>query len=236
MLSVKALTVSYGAICALRGVSLDVERGEIVALVGANGAGKSTLLNAIAGILRPQSGTVHFEEQPVTGLAPEAVVRRGIALVPESRRIFINLTVWENLRLGAITRHCRHDIDADIDGMCQRFPILGRRLKHPAGSLSGGEQQQLAIARALMSRPKLLLLDEPSLGLAPLLVDEIFRMIGALREMGVTMLLVEQNVSRALELVDRAYLISSGTIVHSGKGRELLSLDLASSYLGGGHG
>jgi branched-chain amino acid transport system ATP-binding protein len=237
MLEIHNLRVSYGAVNALKGVSLSVRPGEVVALIGANGAGKSTLLNTIAGVLKPSSGDVLLENQSIRGLAPEAIVRKGIALVPEGRRVFASLSVQENLRLGAIIRKDREEMAGDVEVMCERFPILGKRLHQAAGTLSGGEQQQLAIARALMSRPKLLMLDEPSLGLAPILVDEIFNMIKGLSETEVTILLVEQNVKRTLETAHRAYVLSTGRIEHEGSARDILaSVDIASTYLGSGHG
>ncbi|MEZ4656312.1 MAG: ABC transporter ATP-binding protein [Caldilineaceae bacterium] len=187
----------------------------------------------IAGILRPTSGSILFEEQSIVGLPSEDIVRRGIALVPENRHIFAGLTVAENLRLGAAIRRDRVEIQADIDEMCTRFPILGERFRQAGGTLSGGEQQQLAIARALMSRPRLLMLDEPSLGLAPILVDEIFALVAGLHDSGVTILLVEQNVERTLEIVDRAYLLNTGQIEYAGDPAALrMHVDIAEAYLG----
>ncbi len=233
LLSVEDLHVAYGSIKALHGISVNVEPGEVVALVGTNGAGKSTLLNTIAGINRPSSGRIIFDGQAIEGSIPERMVRIGIALVPEQRRIFQSLSVWENLRLGAISRSNNSEIENDIEAACKRFPVLGDRLQQPGGTLSGGEQQQLAIARALMSRPKLLMLDEPSLGLAPILVEEIFSLVEGLRETGVTILIVEQNVKRTLELADRAYLINNGRIEMSGQADEILEqVDIESALLG----
>ncbi len=233
LLSVEDLHVAYGSIKALHGISVNVEPGEVVALVGTNGAGKSTLLNTIAGINRPSSGRIIFDGQAIEGSIPERMVRIGIALVPEQRRIFQSLSVWENLRLGAISRSNNSEIENDIEAACKRFPVLGDRLQQPGGTLSGGEQQQLAIARALMSRPKLLMLDEPSLGLAPILVEEIFSLVEGLRETGVTILIVEQNVKRTLELADRAYLINTGRIEMSGQADEILEqVDIESALLG----
>jgi branched-chain amino acid transport system ATP-binding protein len=224
----------YGAIAALRGISIKVERGEMVALIGANGAGKTTTLVTIAGVLRPTQGSITFEGRSIIGQSPEDIVRKGLALVPEGRRIFPALTVEENLRLGAAIRSDREAIQRDVDEMCQRFPILGERLRQPGGTLSGGEQQQLAIARGLMSRPKLLMLDEPSLGLAPMLVGEIFELVAQLRETGVTILLVEQNVERTLEIADRVYLMNTGQVEFEGTAGELRQrVDIASAYLGG---
>jgi len=225
---------SYGSVVALWGVSISVDEGEIVGLIGANGAGKTTVLSTIAGVLRPTQGTVTFNDESIVGQSPEAIVRKGIALVPEGRRIFPGLTVEENLRLGASTRSDRAGIQKDVGEMCQRFPIIGERLHSSGGTLSGGEQQQLAIARALMCRPKLLMLDEPSLGLAPKLVGEIFNLVAQLRDMGVTILLVEQNVAKTLQVVDRAYLLRTGRIVAEGPANELREVvDIKSAYLGG---
>jgi len=226
--------VRYGAIAALRGVSLRVNQGEMVGLIGVNGAGKTTTLMTIAGVLKPTQGAITFAGQSIVGQSPEEIVRKGIALVPEGRRIFPGLTVRENLRLGAAIRTDRAEIQRDIDEMCTRFPILGERLKQPGGTLSGGEQQQLAIARGLMSRPSLLMLDEPSLGLAPMLVAEMFELVAQLRETGVTILLVEQNVERTLVIADRAYLVNTGQVEFEGPPEELRQrVDMVSAYLGG---
>ncbi len=234
MLVLEDVYVRYGAIAALRGISINVEQGEMVALIGVNGAGKSTTLMTIAGVLKPTQGTITFEGQSIVGQSPEEIVRQGLALVPEGRRIFPGLTVEENLRLGAAIRSDRAAIQRDIDEMCTRFPILGERLKQSGGTLSGGEQQQLAIARGLMSRPSLLMLDEPSLGLAPILVEEIFELVAQLRETGVTILLVEQNVERTLEIADRAYLLNTGQVEFEGPVEELRRrVDVVSTYLGG---
>ena len=234
MLMLENVHVRYGAIAALRGVSLRVNQGEMVGLIGVNGAGKTTSLMTIAGVLKPTQGAITFAGQPIVGQSPEEIVRKGIALVPEGRRIFPALTVGENLRLGAVIRSDRAEIQRDIDEMCTRFPILGERLKQPGGTLSGGEQQQLAIARGLMSRPSLLMLDEPSLGLAPMLVAEMFELVAQLRETGVTILLVEQNVERTLEIADRAYLVNTGQVEFEGPAEELRQrVDVVSAYLGG---
>jgi len=234
MLVLEDVHVRYGAIAALRGVSLRVNQGEMVGLIGVNGAGKTTTLMTIAGVLKPTQGAITFAGQSIVGQSPEEIVRKGIALVPEGRRIFPGLTVEENLRLGAAIRTDRAEIQRDIDEMCTRFPILGERLKQPGGTLSGGEQQQLAIARGLMSRPSLLMLDEPSLGLAPMLVAEIFELVAQLRETGVTILLVEQNVERTLEIADRAYLVNTGQVEFEGPAEELRKrVDVVSAYLGG---
>ena len=232
LLAVDALTVAYGAVTAVRGVSLTVADGEIVAALGPNGAGKTTLLRTIAGALKPRSGAVRFDGASIAGLTPEAVLRRGIALVPEGRHIFPKLTVEENLAIGGITRRDADEVRGDTQRWFERFPILGERSGQLAGTLSGGEQQQLAVARALMSRPRLLLLDEPSLGLAPIFVDRIFELVTELRAAGTTILLVEQNVHRALEVADRAYVLSVGSVVASGSTDTLVEGDLERSYLG----
>jgi branched-chain amino acid transport system ATP-binding protein len=232
LLVVDGLTVSYGAVVAIRDVSLEVAPGEIVAALGPNGAGKTTLLRTLAGALKPQRGSVVFDGGALTGLVPEAVVRRGVALVPEGRHVFPQLTVEENLAIGGIARTDHDAIRADTERWLARFPILGERAGQFAGTLSGGEQQQLAIARALMSRPRMLLLDEPSLGLAPIFVDRIFELIEELRADGVTVLLVEQNVHRALDVADRAYVLSVGSVVASGPTDQLVEGELERSYLG----
>jgi branched-chain amino acid transport system ATP-binding protein len=231
-LAVEGLSVAYGAVVAVRDVQLEVASGEIVAALGPNGAGKTTLLRAIAGALKPQAGSVTFAGRSLAGLAPEDVVRRGIALVPEGRHVFPKLTVEENLIIGGIARKDRDGLREDADRWLARFPILGERSKQLAGTLSGGEQQQLAIARALMSRPRMLLLDEPSLGLAPIFVDRIFELILELRVEGVTILVVEQNVHRALDIADRAYVLSVGSVVASGPTDQLLEGQLERTYLG----
>ncbi|HEX5807027.1 MAG TPA: ABC transporter ATP-binding protein, partial [Anaerolineales bacterium] len=200
MLELKNISARYGAITALRGISLSVSQGELVALLGVNGAGKSTTLATIAGVLRPWQGDILFEGSSILGKSPEQIARRGISLVPEGRDIFPSLTVEENLRLGAFTRSEKTEYSRNLSEAFELFPVLRERLQQPGGTLSGGEQQQLAIARALMSRPRLLMLDEPSLGLAPALVDQIFELIARLHQRGVTILLVEQNVNRSLEI------------------------------------
>jgi branched-chain amino acid transport system ATP-binding protein len=232
LLAVDDLTVAYGAVTALRDVSLRVATGEIVAALGPNGAGKTTLLRTIAGAHKPKSGDVRFDGASIVGMSPEAVLRKGVALVPEGRKIFPNLTVQENLAIGGITRKDREELRDDADRWLTRFPILGERSDQLAGTLSGGEQQQLAVARALMSRPRLLLLDEPSLGLAPIFVDRIFELVAELRAAGTTILLVEQNVHRALEIADRAYVLAVGAVVASGSTDTLVEGDLERSYLG----
>ena len=232
LLVVEGLTVAYGAVVAIRDASLEVASGEIVAALGPNGAGKTTLLRTIAGALKPQHGAVRLDGRPLTGLVAEAVVRRGVALVPEGRHVFPKLTVQENVTIGGIARTDRDELRSDTERWLDRFPILRDRASQLAGTLSGGEQQQLAIARALMSRPRMLLLDEPSLGLAPIFVDLIFELIGELRSDGVTVLLVEQNVHRALEVADRAYVLSVGSVVASGAAGQLAEGELERSYLG----
>jgi branched-chain amino acid transport system ATP-binding protein len=232
LLAVEGLTVSYGAVAAVRDVSLVVAAEGIVAVLGPNGAGKTTLLRAVAGALKPQTGSIVFDGRSIVGLSPEDVLRRGIALVPEGRHVFPKLTVEENLIIGGIARKDREEIRMDADRWLARFPILGERSKQMAGTLSGGEQQQLAVARALMSRPRMLLLDEPSLGLAPIFVDRIFELILELRAEGVTVLVVEQNVHRALEIADSAYVLSVGSVVASGPTATLLEGELERTYLG----
>lgn len=234
LLLVEDLHVRYGAIVALRGMSLAVEEGEIVGLIGVNGAGKSTTMGAIMGIVRPERGRIEFAGTSLVGLTPEATIRRGVAPAMEGRRIFPTLTVEENLRLGAAIRKDREGIRDDIARWCEFFPVLGERLHRPAGNLSGGQQQMLAVARALMSRPKLLLMDEPSLGLAPKLVSEVFGLISELRGLGMTILLVEQNVRKTLDIVDRAYLMNTGQVEFAGTPAEIRQhADIEQAYLGG---
>ena len=236
MLKLDDLQVRYGAIVALRGVSIAVAKGEFVALIGANGAGKSTTLLTIAGVLRPWRGTISFLGESIDGLAPERIAHKGIAMVPEDREVFPSLTVEENLRLGAYIRHDHIEYRRDLEAMCGRFPILGERLRQPAGTLSGGEQQQLALARALMSHPRLLLLDEPSLGLAPTLVDRVFQMLQDLHREGATILLVEQNVHQTLDVVNRAYLMRQGRVAAAGTPEEIRrQVDVENVYLGSTH-
>jgi branched-chain amino acid transport system ATP-binding protein len=234
MLRVRDLTVAYGSVTALRGVSLDVVAGELVAVLGSNGAGKSTLLKTISGLLVPVTGGLLFDGEEVAGLPAESMVRRGVALVPEGRLVFPRFSVVENLQIGATARRDREAIDHDLERTLRTFPVLAERARQLAGTLSGGEQQQLAIARGLMSRPRLLLLDEPSLGLAPIVVDLIFELIAGLRGEGVTILLVEQNVHRALEVADRAHVLSVGRVILSGTAEELRSThaELERAYLG----
>ena len=232
------LSARYGPVPALRDVSLEVRAGELVALIGANGAGKSTLLRAIAGLVAPAAGRVTLDGRDVTGQAPEAMIRAGVALVPERRRVFAPLTVLDNLELGGYAlprgRDFRSRLEAGVEEAYRLFPVLRRRRDQLAGTLSGGEQQMLAIGRALMTRPRLLLCDEPSLGLAPLVVAEIMRLLSTLREAGTTILLVEQNARMALRFADRAYVLEVGSVVLSGAATDLLEDDqLKAAYLGG---
>jgi branched-chain amino acid transport system ATP-binding protein len=221
MLRIESLHVTYGNITALRGVSIDVAAGETVAVIGPNGAGKSTLLLTIAGVVKARSGDILFEGGRIQGQAPEKLVARRIALVPEGRHIFGSLTIAENLSLGATARTDRGEIAADTERVLAMFPVLRERYRTKAGKLSGGEQQMLAIGRALMSRPKLLLLDEPSLGLAPLIVRQVYEAIFELKRQGITVLIVEQSVSRALAAADRTYVMNSGVIAMSGRSADL---------------
>jgi branched-chain amino acid transport system ATP-binding protein len=218
-LRVEDLEVRYGAIQALRGVSFEVHAGEIVALIGSNGAGKSTLLRAVSGLIRPSAGRIHLEGVDVTGRKPEAIVRLGCSHVPEGRRIFSNLSVLENLQMGAYPR--RGSEAASLERVCALFPRMRERVKQPAGTLSGGEQQMLAIGRALMAEPRLLLCDEPSLGLAPLLVQQIFAILREINRQGTTVVLVEQNARQALRVAQRAYVLETGTLVLSGAAADL---------------
>lgn len=233
LLTVEGINTYYGAIHALKDVSMRVEAGEIVSIIGSNGAGKTTLLRTISGLLKPRTGTIQFDGQDIAGVPAEKIVTMGISHSPEGRRIFTNMTVLENLQLGAYIRD-DHEIGADMEKMMDRFPRLRERIKQNAGTLSGGEQQMLAIGRALMSRPRLLLLDEPSLGLAPNLVAEIFRIVQEIAKGGMTVLLVEQNAHRALEIADRAYVLETGSIVLEDEGKALLSNPkVKEAYLGG---
>ena len=232
MLEVSGLTTKFGEISALREASLHVGSGEVVGLIGPNGAGKTTLLNTIAGLLAPSGGRVTFDGEDITGMPPEKLLRSGLALVPEHRRIFVDLTVEENLRIGGVTVPSA-DRPELLDEMGERFPMLRDKWTTSAGYLSGGEAQQLAIARALMSRPRFLMMDEPSLGLAPLLVDVVFDLIEALRSQGRTLLVVEQNATRMLDVADRAYVLRSGEVVAEGTGAELRdNEDLFDTFVG----
>jgi branched-chain amino acid transport system ATP-binding protein len=233
VLAVEGLEVRYGRINALRGVSFHVGPGEVVGLIGPNGAGKTTALGAVMGVVPVTAGTVDFDGRSILGRAPEAIVRGGVAMVPEGRHIFGTLSVAENLLLGATVRRPGPDVTADIEREIQRFPVLGRYYHSQAGKLSGGEQQQLAIARALLSRPRLLLLDEPSLGLAPIVVDLVLDTLAALRDDGLTILLVEQNATQTVEFADRTYVLRNGLVAASGTRDELVATaDLADLYLG----
>lgn len=234
MLKVENINVYYGAIHALKGISVDVKEGEIVTLIGANGAGKSTILRTISGLLRTKTGNILFEGNSVASMAAEEIVKKGISQVPEGRRIFANMTVEENLELGAYIRSDKAGIRKDINKVFERFPRLGERRVQVAGTLSGGEQQMLAIGRGLMSQPRLLLLDEPSMGLAPLLVKEIFSIIKEINASGTTILLVEQNANMALSIAHQAYVLETGRIILSGSAKELAeSEEVRKAYLGG---
>lgn len=233
LLEVDGLRVAYGAIEAVRDVSLRVEVGEVVALIGANGAGKSTTLATISGLLRPREGRITFDGKDLRRLQPQQIVAEGLVQVPEGREIFARMTVEENLALGAWQRKDRGAVAGEAAALLERFPILARRRRQPAGLLSGGEQQILAIARGLLARPRLLLLDEPSLGLAPKLVDEVFDILQSIHDEGNTILLVEQNAFRALAAADRAYVMESGETTLTGAGKELLANpEVRSAYLG----
>ena len=233
MLTVNDINVFYGAIHAIKGVSLEVNEGEIVTLIGANGAGKSTILRTISGLLKPKTGSIQFEGQEIAGMPAHEIVKTGISQVPEGRRIFAEMSVLENLELGAFTRKDKDGIKADMELVFERFPRLKERIGQLAGTLSGGEQQMLAMGRALMSRPRLLLLDEPSMGLAPLLIKEIFAIIQDINKTGTTVLLVEQNANMALSIAHRAYVLETGRITLSGDAKELAASDeVRKAYLG----
>ncbi len=234
MLEVEGISVFYGNIAAVKDLSLNVQQGEIVTLIGSNGAGKSTTLRTVSGLLKPRAGQMRFFGKPITGVAAHEIVAMGIAQSPEGRRIFPRMTVAENLDLGAFLRKDKAGIAEDQERMLELFPRLRERIGQKAGTLSGGEQQMLAVARALMARPKLLLLDEPSMGLAPVLVDVIFATIRRIRESGTTVLVVEQNARAALSVADRAYVLESGMIKLQGSARELRNdPEIAKAYLGG---
>lgn len=234
MLQIKEIDVYYGAIHALKKLSLEVEQGSIVTLIGANGAGKTTTLKSISGLLRPKSGSIVFKDKDITKVAPEKIVGLGISQVPEGRRVFPTMSVMENLEMGAYLRKDKKGVDADMENVYARFPRLKERRKQMAGTLSGGEQQMLAIGRALMARPQLMLMDEPSMGLAPLLVKEIFSIIKDINERGTTILLVEQNANMALSIADKAYVIETGEIVLQGTAQQLMnSPEVKKAYLGG---
>jgi len=234
MLKIEDINVYYGNIHALKGVSLNINEGEIVTLIGANGAGKSTLLKTISGLLKPKNGDILFQGQSISGKVAQSIVKQGLSHVPEGRRVFSNMSVEENLELGAYLRKDKQGIKEDFEKVYNLFPRLLERRKQLSGTLSGGEQQMLAMGRALMARPKLLLLDEPSMGLAPLLVKTIFRIIEEINKSGTTILLVEQNANMALSIADRAYVIETGKIVLSGSSDELNQSDqIRMAYLGG---
>lgn len=234
LLEVNNLEVYYGVICALKGISFHVNEGEIVSLIGANGAGKTTMMQSTVGIIPKRSGQVLFDGQDITKTPCHKIVKLGMTQVPEGRRIFQELSVYENLMMGAYTMKDQQEFKAELDKIYELFPRLAERRKQIAGTLSGGEQQMLAMSRALMSKPKLLMLDEPSMGLAPILVDQIFDIIKNLHAAGTTILLVEQNASKALEISDRAYVLETGSITLSGTGRELMnSPEVQKAYLGG---
>lgn len=234
MLEVKDLVVSYGAIKALRGISFDVDAGEIISLIGSNGAGKTTTLHSVSNLIKKVSGSITFDGVDITSLPADKIVQMGLIQVPEGRRVFANMSVKENLEMGAYLRRDKENIKKDMEWCYELFPRLKERLSQLSGTLSGGEQQMLAMARALMSKPKLLLLDEPSMGLAPILVDEIFDIITKISSSGTTILLVEQNAYKALSIANRAYILETGQITKTGKASDLI-MDKAviSAYLGG---
>ena len=231
MLKIDDLRVNYGGIEAVKGISLQVPEREIVTLIGANGAGKSTTLRTIAGLVKPSAGRIHFQAEDITGMSPDRIVSKGITLVPEGRHVFPDLTVLENLKIGAYLR--KDSLEDDLDWVYSLFPRLKERSWQAAGTLSGGEQQMLAVGRALMSRPKLMMMDEPSLGLAPLVVKDIFAIIKKINQQGVTILLIEQNANMALHIADTAYVLETGRLTLSGSGKELLSNEaVKKAYLG----
>ncbi len=233
MLKIDDLKVSYGGIQAVKGISFDVPEGAIVTLIGANGAGKSTTLRSIAGLVKPEFGRIHLQAEDITGLSPDKIVSKGITLVPEGRHVFPDLTVLENLKVGAYLRRDKDEIEHDLKWVYELFPRLQERSWQAAGTLSGGEQQMLAVGRALMSRPKLIMMDEPSLGLAPIVVKGIFDIIKEINRMGVTVLLIEQNANMALKIADVGYVLETGRITLSGSGQELLRNEqVKKAYLG----
>lgn len=234
LLEVKGLEVYYGVIQALKGIDFEVNEGEIVTLIGANGAGKTTTMQSVIGLIPPKAGTVTYDGKEITNMPCHKIVSLGMSQVPEGRRVFQELSVYENLLMGAYTQNDKKTIKTDIEKIYERFPRLGERKNQIAGTLSGGEQQMLAMGRALMSHPKLLMLDEPSMGLSPLLVDEVFKIIKDLNSEGTTVLLVEQNAGKSLAISDRAYVLENGRIALSGTGEELLSSEeVKKAYLGG---
>lgn len=233
MLEIKDLEVYYGMIQAVKGISLEVNQGEVIALIGANGAGKTTTLHTITGLLSPKKGSVIFEEKDITKIPAHKIVSMGMAHVPEGRRVFANLTVYQNLKLGAYTRKDSKEIDETLEMIYKRFPRLEERKNQIAGTLSGGEQQMLAMGRALMSHPKIILMDEPSMGLSPIFVNEIFNIVKEISASGTTVLLVEQNAKKALSIADRGYVLETGKIVLEGKASDLLNNDsVKKAYLG----
>ena len=233
MLEVKDLEVYYGVIQAIKGVSFHVDQGEVIALIGANGAGKTTILHTVTGLLAPKKGSVYFEGKEITKMPAHKIVSLGMAHVPEGRRVFAELSVYENLKMGAYTRKDRSEIEATLEKVYERFPRLKERRNQMAGTLSGGEQQMLAMGRALMSKPKIILMDEPSMGLSPILVNEIFDIIQEVSKSGTTVLLVEQNAKKALSIADRAYVLETGKISIEGKAKDLLEDDsIKKAYLG----
>lgn len=233
MLEVKDLEVYYGMMQAIKGISFEVNKGEVIALIGANGAGKTTTLHTITGLLSPKKGSVMFEGKDITKIPAHKIVSMGMAHVPEGRRVFADLSVYENLKLGAYTRKDKENLNKDLESIYERFPRLAERKNQSAGTLSGGEQQMLAMGRALMSKPSIILMDEPSMGLSPILVNEIFDIIESISKSGTTVLLVEQNAKKALSIADRAYVLETGKIVTSGKASELLEDDsIKKAYLG----
>ena len=233
MLEVRDLQVYYGMIHAIKGISFDVNQGEVIALIGANGAGKTTTLHTITGLLAQKSGSVLFEGKDITKVPAHKIVSMGMAHVPEGRRVFAELSVYENLKMGAYTRKDKKEIEESLANVYKRFPRLEERKNQMAGTLSGGEQQMLAMGRALMSKPKIILMDEPSMGLSPIFVNEIFDIIRAVSESGTTVLLVEQNAKKALSISDRAYVLETGTITMSGKAKDLLEDEaVKKAYLG----
>lgn len=233
MLEVKDLEVYYGVIQAIKGISFEVNKGEVIALIGANGAGKTTILHTVTGLLSPKRGSVVFEGKEITKVPAHKIVSMGMAHVPEGRRVFAELSVYENLKMGAYTRKDKKEIEESLANVYKRFPRLEERKNQMAGTLSGGEQQMLAMGRALMSKPKIILMDEPSMGLSPIMVNEIFDIIRAVSESGTTVLLVEQNAKKALSIADRAYVLETGNIVLEGKAEDLLENDsIKKAYLG----
>ena len=234
MLKIKDLVVKYGGITAVKDISIEIGAGETVALIGANGAGKSSTLNAVSGLLRCAAGTITFDGKEITGISPDKIVEMGLVQVPEGRQIFTRLTVEENLRMGAFVNRDKADVERNRERVLSLFPILEERARQSAGTLSGGEQQMLAIGRALMSSPKMLLLDEPSMGLSPIMTQEVFRVLRSLKEENITVFIVEQNAYEALELADRAYIMETGNITLEGRSADLIHDErVIDAYLGG---